>query len=452
MTKEEILKDIDNLGAEVLFGFIQLGIVTLDELRKTRKLDHSKRLNITDMIRQAEADLQVELNKDKDAWGLARYGMEEDLRKYISEFPKGRYVDEAKIKIVEFQAEKERKKSERDLILRDLRENFKNHDLSNFKQVVKQYNLTHNELLEIGLPSEILQSLNKINSYTLNLGSFPKAIPNGFTEVYFWGSPGSGKTCALGSIIGTADKNGMLTIKEGLGFNYVTDLKNIFKENPVNLPPPTPFHDIQYLPIAIQKNKKSKPLAISLMEISGEIFECFYYKVAGLAYPSEDHKRIFENFVKIVENNESTNRKIHFFFIDYEKGGKLDSKRKRQDDYLSATVKYLNRSEVLDKSTDAIYLIVTKADLMPVAKDERINHAKEYLTSNFPSFVENLKSICSEKSINSDELLYDVFSIGDIYFKDLAILDSSPAENILEIFTDRVKRERFRRARKIFKG
>lgn len=34
--------------------------------------------------------------------------------------------------------------------------------------------------------------------------SLPDSIPDEFTEVYFWGIPASGKTCALGGILSAA--------------------------------------------------------------------------------------------------------------------------------------------------------------------------------------------------------------------------------------------------------
>src|SRR5690606_15774840 len=126
-----------------------------------------------------------------------------------------------------------------------------------------------------------------------------------------------------------------------------------------------------------------------------------------------------------------------FFFIDFSKSNELDAKNKTQDDYLTASMEYLNRSKVFGDSTDAIYIILTKADLINATEEERQSKAEDFLNTNFANFITNLKLICKEHSINSGKLLFKTFSIGDIYFENLALLDEKGAETLLNIFYER---------------
>ena len=89
MEKDYILNHMDDLTAQQLADAINQSIVTLDELRATNNLDNTKRKAIVALLTQKEKE-------NDDAWERLKYGNENSLRDYITNFPTGKYVREAK--------------------------------------------------------------------------------------------------------------------------------------------------------------------------------------------------------------------------------------------------------------------------------------------------------------------------------------------------------------------
>jgi hypothetical protein len=145
------------------------------------------------------------------------------------------------------------------------------------------------------------------------------------------------------------------------------------------------------------------------------------------------------NFLK------SNNRKIHFFFIDYAKENRPDKVGKKQSDYLAGASTYFQNNDVFNKSTDAIYIVLTKSDLMQ-DKDgnaisdytQRVEFAKTYLSNNYMSFINTLKDSCKKFSINGGKFEVEPFSLGKVYFNDICNFDGTAAEKIVEILMERI--------------
>jgi len=430
MDEQRILANVTNLTAEQLFDSIKKGIVTLDKLMATGFLDANKRKKI--------AELQIQLDTNDDAaWERARYGNESTLRDYITSFPSGRHVQEAKDNIQALEIARGQARAEKERILNRLKRNYNSYDPSQIFDYLQNNTITKEELQDCGIPGYIIDNINNIHPIPLQLGQTPRSIPDGYTEVYFWGIPGSGKTCALGSILNSAERQGLLKFAIGPGYNYMTMLKNIFfDKNPI-LPPPSPVETTQYLPFTLRKTTEKNARSVSLIELSGEIFQCFFYKHAGGQFPSQSHKETFDTLIHFLSGN---NRKIHFFFIDYAKDNVVDSENKTQSDYLAAASLFFEKPEykIFGKTTDAIYLILTKSDLMPCSKEERFLEAKKHLNQHFPSFINSLKKQCELYGINGGKLLYEPFSLGKVYFQQICDFDNSTAINILDILMERI--------------
>ena len=66
------------------------------------------------------------------------------------------------------------------------------------------------------------------------------------------------------------------------------------------------------------------------------------------------------------------------------KENKMDIDGFTQSDYLDAASVYFKNNEIFDRTTDAIYLVMTKSDLMPDVKDyhERVEYSKMHLKTN----------------------------------------------------------------------
>lgn len=433
MDEEKILANIVNLSADQLFDAIKKGVVTLDQLIETGDLDRFKKKKILELM-------EATIIEDDNAWETASYGNESSLRDYIAKFPAGRHVDEAKRKIRELEDIRRRALAEKEELLEKIWAN-SNKVSSNVINAKLQDNiLTKDELLDCGIPPEVVSSLGKVQRYQLDLGETPEKIPDGFTEVYFWGIPGSGKTCALAALLSTIERNGFLNITTGPGYDYMTRLKNLFLRIPAFLPPPSPADTTQYLPFVMKKPDEKFGRSVSLIEMSGEIFKCFYYINAKRQLPSQLHEDTFNTLKTYLKNN---NRKMHFFFIDYDKSNEMDDDGYTQSDYLNAAATFFRNNQVFGKTTDAIYIVLTKTDLMPCDPDQRQGQAVNHLhEQNFMSFVNVLKDNCKKFSINGGRLIVEPFSLGEVYFQNICVFEASTAQKLMGILLDRIQPSR----------
>lgn len=435
MGRDEILARVNDLPAEFLYEAIIQGTVTLDDLKATGDLDASKRLAITKQLKQREAE-------DENAWARAsQAGDEYALEEYKKNFPSGLYVVEADRRLASIRHARDEAHRSRAGILDKIRRSpnkFRSHEIMSYLQ---NGALTISDLRECQVPERIIDTMmnDPVFSALSYLGNAPESIPTGFTEIYFWGVPGSGKTCALGAILNAADRDGMINIVPGPGYDYMTRLKNIFLSDVALLPPPTPNETTQYLPFTLKGKTESAAREVSLIELSGEIFECFFYKNAGLEFPSEHHQRTFDLLMRFLRGD---NRKIHFFFVDYGSESALDANGRTQSDYLSAASTYFANTEnrIFNKLTDAIYIVLTKSDLMPCAEEDRYKMAADYLQSpNFSAFTNALKDNCRRYSINGGSLPFEPFSLGKVYFKNFCEFDNRSAKRIVSLMVERIR-------------
>jgi len=430
MDKQKIIANVSSLTAEQIFDEIQQGNVTLAELKLTGNLDAVKRTKIV--------DLQSKLEKeDDDAWERARYGNEMELSDYITNNKNGKYIQEAKDKINYLESARRQEQSKKHEILDNLAQNPNFYAPEEVIRYLQNGIISKQELANLGIPLNIIEAIYNINTPQLQLGETPNGIPDGYTEVYFWGIPGSGKTCALAAVLSAAHRSGFLNLAVGPGYDYMTRLKNIFVGDHAILPPPSPLETTQYLPFTLKKADENHTRSISLIELSGEIFQCFYYKNAGLKLPSQSHQDTFDSLNRFLKGG---NRKIHFFFIDYDKGNRTDSAGYTQGDYLEAASTFFKNNEVFGKSTDAIYVVLTKCDLMPGPSEERLTKAREHLSNeNFSSFMNTLKDNCKKHSINAGRLTIEPFSLGKVYFQQICDFNNASAMKIIEILLGRIR-------------
>ncbi len=426
-----ILDHVEELSAQQLLDAIDLKIVTLDQLIKSDNLDASKRKAIISLqnARYAEDDTE---------WHNAQY-TEQGCLDYLLKYPAGKHIEKAHQKIEHFKRQSNQKNEERNQIIDKLRSNPNSFTPFQLRTHLDNNKITQNDLLNAGISIEIIKRIDNFISPEFKLGETPNSIPEGYTEVYFWGNPGSGKTCALAAILSTAEKMGYLEIDKGPGYDYMLKLKNIFS-NPISfLPAASPTDTTQYLPFVLKKPNETKSRSVSLIELSGEIFQCFLYKNANKPLPSDQHIATFNSLIQFLNGN---NRKIHFFFVDYNVENVPDSSGYTQADYLNAAATFFNDkgNNLFRKSTDAIYIVLTKSDLMKCEKGERVNQMKEHLqNNNYSALVNSLRSRCSENSINGKRILGTPFALGKVFFQHMCEFDPETSTNIIDILLRRIQ-------------
>ena len=236
-----------------------------------------------------------------------------------------------------------------------------------------------------------------------------------------------------------------MNIAPGEGFFYATQLKNIFSDDGIAndyLPPPSPLETTQYLPFTLKYPNETFSRSVSLIELSGEIFKCFFWNNNEIEFPTEVHVKTFNSLNSFLS---SKNKKIHFFFIDYSRENKPDVKGIKPGDYLAAASTYLNDNNIFNKTTDAIYVVLTKSDLLAddngnkIPEEKRVEYAKKHLNDDkYSSFINTLKTNCKKHSINGGKLTVEPFSLGEVYFQDICNFEGSSADKIVQILMDRI--------------
>lgn len=450
MDKNDILQNLEYIEASDLFKYIIQGIVTLDEMMDTGNLSPEKRRKIKEYETANNAE-------DDNLWQQCGNDISK-IREYLSRYPNGRHVESANERIsAQEAAERQRLEYQRQMeasyadrkreLINRLKYNINKVESNEIYEALNNGTFTDGDIMEAGVPRNVVEFIHDSDTNkkpVLDFGEEPDAIPSGYTEVFFWGSPGSGKTCALAALLSTANKKGYLKIAEGPGYNYAVQLKNLFVSDVNRLPAPSPVDKTQYLPFALITNNKSRP--VSMIELSGEIFECFLCKVANKPFPTTDHKATFDKITEFLSDN---NRKIHFFFIDYARGNKCDVKGYTQSDYLEAASIYFQNTKIFKNNTDAIYLVVTKSDTMNVSGgnnqtiyNARVEECKRLLdseTDGYKSFKNVMKDICHREHINARRLMVEPFSLGDVFLSDICMFNPDSSMRILEILMDKIQ-------------
>jgi len=439
MNRQDYFDNLENLTAEIIADGIIHGVITLDELRKYATegniyFGHDKQKSVKEILRK----------RDDDAFSSSK--TIEDLMNYLSAFKDGNHIDEAKANIrrmTEIKNAEEIRLIERERMLKKI-----NGDINEYTPDEIISNFGHD------IFDQICQklTLNKeiITDYTephLGFGRIPiemDDIPAGFTDVFFWGIPSSGKTCALSVILNTMNKTYTLTdpnLPTKFGTQYRDNLiNNIFVRGQYGyLPDSTAKERTQYMPFFLKKKGENKYRQLSFFELSGEVFKYFYDIVYDTAMTREEEaqKKVEIGFNTLDLLLNSKNQKIHFFFIDYnqESKGTRDKYGLTQNNYLRAATAYFNdRNDIFKKKTDAVYVVVTKSD--QIQGDNRTSAAQNFLQENFSGFLDALKTRCKKDSI---DFKVKMFSIGDVYFKRICKINREYATDIIEELLQRVK-------------
>jgi len=430
MEEEEILKNIPNLKAEQLWELIKNGNTTLAKIVETGLLDLSKRNKILQLKFEWEKrdnEMWQEII-DKKSRGEDKLS---DYTDYIANFPRGIHRSDADHAIAEILFKEQAVKGELEKKIKNIKDDRNYYRPETIKQDIDSGIISDYDLINCKIPFPIIQKVRKYKKVEIRVGKSPKSIPEGFTEVYFWGVLNSGKTCALSALLKTADDEKYLKTGFGTGLRYLNDLKDIFREDIGILPEGTNTDNIQYLPFTLQNDGDKFPRSVALIELSGEVFQCFV-KDNELDEIPESLKSTYETLTSYLKGN---NRKIHFFFIDYNATA-IASHNRSQSDYMTEAMKWIEINKVFANNTDAIYLVITKSDLIygyyDTDKSTLEQNIDFFLENNFPSFRKNLENICSHENINNQSYEIIPFSIGEVYFKRICKIDKEPSKRLIK--------------------
>ena len=386
-------------------------------------------------------DQQAISQKEEDDWRVAKgFDTPESYQIYLSSYPDGIHKEEASRRIIELMSG--RKQS----IINAL-----SSDRNAFKlSFIKTMGITADDLKgkikdSCGrVRDDVLLSWDK-KPKDLDMGKTPTNIPVGSTEVYFWGVPGSGKTCAMAAILSQAIRMGCFAPRRGAGLGYMNGLSSVFVAEPdkpaVCLPPASDVDTTQYLPLTLNEvipGKKGRDIIkqhnLSVIEISGEIFECFSDEVEGKPFKSDQHKVTYEQLKSYLNGRE--NPKYHFFILDSKP--MKDSEQMR---YLQNAALFFKDEGIFNSTTQGISLIVTKSDVLSSDRDMWADCAVDAASKYFSSLVNQLKVIVGDPKegglgISDGSLNVIPLSIGEVFFQSLCLFDPAPATVLVRLLLE----------------
>ena len=439
--KTHFISLLDVLTPEQITSGITGGISTLSDLIKTGEFVFEKRKIVKELLKK----------KDDEVFAAAH--TIKALQDYVLTFPAGNHVSEAQQRITQTQEAEEadkKRRVEREKMQRKIRE-----DINEYTPDEVISKLSSDDLddlcAELGISVSMLKNFSP-PPLTYNL--IPQKasdIPAGYTDVFFWGVPSSGKTCALSAIFSTMKKDYLIEAPDSekkFGATYRDSLTGIFRNEYGYLPGRTGEDRTQYMPFLFYQLGDNRKRRISFFELSGEVFRYFYEEVNDAPmfneYERENIEKSFQTLKLMLDSN---NQKIHFFFIDYNQESKhtTDKYGRTQTNYLEAAATYFrDKNDILKKKTDAVFVVVTKAD--EIRSADRAGTAKDFLKEHFGSFMGVLQTLCRKHAV---DFKVKLFSIGDVYFKQICKINRTYSTNIIEELLDRVKPEK-RRITEIF--
>lgn len=351
-----------------------------------------------------------------DKWQAAlSINTPESYRNYMESYPQGLYTTEAQYRLEKML------KRDYNAIMKALQQDSNAYSLT----YLKMMGMTPQDLYGF-VPDEVLRSWDKIAN-PLPSCSAPFAIPQGRAEVYFWGSPSSGKTCVLASILNSAYQMGFCRIRRGVELEYMNELLTLF--NPQLDKPavhlPLPSQDaIQCFPLQLDErmyDKRGKlhikEHLISMIEVPGCVFKHMNDELKGQSVDSESYEQL-KKYLKSEDNP-----KYHFFILDGSIAGS------EQMDYLNIAASYLRHHNVFGKSTMGICIVVTKCDQLSSNRHEWVEKTMNHIKEHNRPFIDELKRIIGLGGLELTNGFIQVFpfSIGEVFFKELCLFDPESA-------------------------
>lgn len=303
--------------------------------------------------------------------------------------------------------------------------------------------ISYDDLIDIGIKNAFVQYL--ASGETLQGFSAPRKldkINRLSTEVYFWGIPSSGKSCALGAILSVAN-TGMVARSMSMdndcqGYGYMNRLASLFNSNDTVgiLPKGTSIYTTYEMGFDLVDEKNfTHPL--TCIDLAGELVRCMYKNDANEDM-STDEIEALDTLTRVLIDNRTKNRKIHFFVLEY---GANDKKYDglNQCVYLNAALQYIKRTGIFKSDTDAIYLMITKVDKANAGKGQLESILREYVSNAYGGFYNGLEEICRNCEINNGKVEIVPFSLGRVCFQDYCLFDERPASKVVRKLLDRSK-------------
>ncbi len=369
----------------------------------------------------AEINVKLEELKEDEVWiASCAKDSTESYQLYLNRYPNGKYVDEAQGRITQVSYREQAAD-----VIRKLRENANAFSAQQIQDFVNRGAISWDELANVFGTEKMGAIRAFVQPAELPDSLPPDELQKNTTEVYFWGTPSSGKTCALGALISRMGSKGILEKLNCGGYNYMVRLSNIFGQEEIcTFPDSTSIGSIQEMMISL-KDEKRKSHRLTMIDLAGELFRSVYFKRHNLMLDEAKEETLNKTIGYLKDNH---NKKIHFFVVEY---GAHDKEWEglTMKDYLDDMVGFLKEHEIFRKSTVGVYVLVTKCDMIHASRDERPKAAYDYICEKMPSFWNVLQDTCSNAGVRDLSVLS--YSVGDVFAQKLCRFDPTDTEKVI---------------------
>lgn len=369
----------------------------------------------------------------REAWFKAKESDTiKDYVSFVSQYPSCRYREEADERIKQMKGD----------LLTDIKRFPFNYGREDMFDYINSKTLTYDDLVT---KSYILtdKGYNHILRYP-NLHSEQRDLPvttldnphsqEGNTDIYFFGIPGSGKTCVLAGLMSLSGKFGFDFDPRGEsgGGPYATELCNYARSS--MLPPKTDQTYIQVIDCTIDDEEHNSH-NISIIEMGGEKTRDFAFMQNATSLDD-----LGPGAAALLQNN---NNKVLFFVIDptNEKYIKMDDGSEqliKQDNVLNCVASLLEKNDKLMDKVTAIHIILTKSDTLGEYADAHV--IEDRLTQQgYKAVMSRIKKICDKYDINEAygfEVGLFPFCVGKFMPGDVYTFDETDSLKILNVIRD----------------
>ena len=225
-------------------------------------------------------------------------------------------------------------------------------------------------------------------------------LKKGYTDIFFFGKSGSGKSCVLASLFNYAEDEGYFIDDPHAinGINYKNLLVRELKNGILPAANPATVDAVTYITTELHKDGEINPL--NIIEMSGEFFSS--------AAKDPD---VWRNSIDAYGYLSNSNKKLLFFIVDYKlytDGEDPENSTQSQD--FNLILSQLDQYQKALNNTYCVYIIVNKSDKFPEEVVDKNAFAKEFFMKNFKGVYINLKA---KQEKNGFQLRSMHFSVGN---------------------------------------
>lgn len=338
---------------------------------------------------------------------------------------------------------------DKERLLQAIRDNHSLLDPYTIQTCLDKAVFTREELVgKCGIAQEFVDMLGAVPTDVPPTDEAIKHLGSATTQVFFWGLPSSGKTCALGTILAAAKER---TVAEEVrfdehcqGYAYQEMLGNIFPGDGqlCVLPGRTPVANNFAIEMDLD-GYDGLVHPVTLVDMAGELFCTIVWDDNNSRrYITERHQKALKEFERVLIDKDADHQKFHVFIIEYGAEGRR-YKEFDPDTYLENGLQYLEDNHVLRDATQGIFVLVTKTDQVKynlVEGEDEATHLSRYLKKYYGNFLATLNSYCRKYELCGGRLPDPIpFDIGEVCFGSYCRLSTRRAQGMVATILERSK-------------